>query len=160
MFLVSLKSLKGKLILLVLVVIAAIVLCVVFSPSGEGETDKESLAADAVINYSASNDEERMNFIKQLGLTVNPEPESVTQIIIPDEFDEVYSEYNELQKKSGLDLSDYRGCKAKKWTYAVTNYPGYEDCESIRINLIVYKGKVIGGDICNIELDGFMTGLE
>ena len=53
-----------------------------------------------------------------------------------------------------------KGCAVKKWTYILTDYPGYEDKDCIRLNLLVYKGKVIGGDICSVELDGFMTGLQ
>ena len=53
-----------------------------------------------------------------------------------------------------------KGCTVKKWTYILTDYPGYEEKDCIRMNLLVYKGKVIGGDICSVELDGFMTGLQ
>lgn len=158
MFLLSFKSLKGKLVFLVCAVAAAVALCLIFA-SGDKKNPNETpsdLRADSSLNFSASTDEERLNFIKQLGYTVREEPDSVGDIVIPEEFDDIYSGYNDLQKKCDLDLSRYKGVCAKKWTYTVTNYPGYEDKDSIKINILVYKGKIIGGDVCCVELDGFM----
>ena len=156
MFLVSLKSLKGKLILLVAAVTAIVI---VFSVISNSENAEKVTPTDGVMNFSASTEEERMNFITQLGLNVEKEPSEVTEVIIPEEFDETYTSYNEIQKTAGLDLEYYKGCTVKRWTYTVTNYPEYEDSKSIKINLLVYKGKIIGGDICSVELDGFMKGL-
>ena len=157
MFILSLKSFKGKLILLVAVVAAAAIICTVIAKT---ETKAEDTTpADSTINYSASTDEERMNFISQTGYTVENEPVSVTEIMIPEEFDSVYEQYNEIQKKDGFDLSSYCGCTVKKWTYQVTNYPEYENSDAVRLTLLIYKGKVIGGDVCSVEIDGFMIGM-
>lgn len=157
MFLVSLKSLKGKLILLVCVVVAAVVLCVVFSSDKEITPDESMTGlVHSELNFSASTEEERMRFIGQLGFTAKESPESVGDVLIPEEFDDIYTAYNELQKECGLDLSRYKGVSVKKWTYILTDYPGYEDKDCIRINMLIYKGKIIGGDICSVELDGFM----
>ena len=156
MFLVSLKSLKGKLILLITTVTVIVVAFAIISNS---ENTQKATSADSVLNFSASDEAERLNFISQLGLTVEIEPCDVQEVLIPEEFDEIYTQYNEIQKQAGLDLEHYKGCTAKRWTYTVTNYPEYENSRSIRINLLVYKGKIIGGDICSVELDGFMKGL-
>lgn len=157
MFILSLKSFKGKLFLLIAVVIATAIVCAVVMRN-EPNIQQDS-PADSAVNYSASSQEEIENFIGQTGYEISSEPISVTEIIIPYEFDSVYSQYNEIQKKSGFDLSAYKGCTAKKWTYQVTNYPEYEDSDSINLTVIVYKNKIIGGDICSVELDGFMHGL-
>ena len=156
MFLFSLKSLKSKLILLIAAVAAIVI---VFSVISNSEDAQKAKPTDGVMNFSASTEEERLKFITQLGLTVERDPSGVKEIIIPEEFDDTYINYNELQKESGFDLEPYKGCTAKKWTYTVTNYPEYEESQSIKINLLVYKGKIIGGDICSVELDGFMKGL-
>lgn len=156
MFLVSLKSLKGKLVLLVSAVVAIVIVFAVISSS---ENAEKSEPTDGTLKFSASTEAERMSFITALGLTVENDPSGVTEIKIPDEFDETFTNYNEIQKQSGLDLEPYKGCTVKKWTYTVKNYPGYEESQSIRINLLVYKGKIIGGDICSLEIDGFMKGL-
>lgn len=155
MFLISLKTLKGKFFLLTAAVVAAVVVFTVLSSS----ENKEISPADGVLNFSAATDEERLSFINQLGFSVNSEPVSVTEVIIPEQFDEVYEQYNTLQQEAGLDLAPYKGCTAKKWTYTVTNYPQYENSDVIRLNLLIYKGRIIGGDVCSVELDGFMTSL-
>ena len=41
-------------------------------------------------------------------------------------------------------------------TDEIENYPG--QAEGVRANILVYKNKVIGGDVCSVELDGFMHG--
>ncbi len=157
MFLVSLKSLKGKFILLFAAVLAAVIVCSVISSDGKG--DNEDTSQINTVSLSASTQDELISFISSLGYSVKNEPDSVEEIIIPEEFDKIYEQYNELQKSSGLDLSRYKGCRAKKWTFTITDYPGYEERDCIKINLIVYGKRIIGGDICSVELDGFMTGL-
>ena len=86
------------------------------------------------------------------------EPLEVKEIIIPAEFDDVYEKYNDIQKEQGFDLTAYCSKRVKKWTYKVTNYPNYEGSDCIRATLLVFDGKVIGGDVCSVELDGFMHG--
>lgn len=55
-------------------------------------------------------------------------------------------------------MSLYAAKRVKRWTYRVTNYPGYEDKSCIQATLLVYDGQVIGGDVCSVELEGFMHG--
>ena len=102
---------------------------------------------------------ERIEFFRQFGYEVKTTPESVKEVIIPDEFDETYTEYNELQKEQGLDLSAFKGARVKSWSYEILNYPGYENSGIIRGNLLTYKGIVIACDISSAELDGFMEKL-
>ena len=107
-----------------------------------------------------ANAQERLEFLTSLGWEADAEPVEVAEIIIPAEFDEVYTEYNELQKEQGFDLEVYCGLRVKRWTYRITNLEGYpETSDCIRANLLVYDGIIIGGDICSVELDGFMKGL-
>lgn len=157
MFILSLKSFKGKLILLVAVVTAAVILLTVINKNESSAAD--SAQTDSTVNFSAQTQEEIMNFIEGTGYSVESEPVSVTETVIPHEFDEVYTQYNELQKKNGFDLSVYKGCTVKKWTFKVTDYPDYENSDAIQLTILVYKGKVIGGDVCSTELDGFMHEL-
>ncbi len=158
----SLKKLKYKMVLLAAAVaVAGIVFCITTgtkteTPSEEGSSSLR--AVDGEVNYSAASAEERLNFASRFGYTVNPEPYEVQEVKIPEEFDEVYKEYNNIQLEQGLDLTDYKGCSVKKWTYTITNYPGYENTDTVRINMLVYKGRVIGGDVSSVAIDGFMTG--
>lgn len=150
MFVVSIKTTKKKLLAAV-GLLALSLAVVIISPVASRQA-----SADMGINYSASNSQERIAFLSQYGWLVNEEPTEVVEIIIPNEFSTVYENYNQLQSEEGFNLKDYCGKRVKRWTYQVINYPQYEDTELIFANILVYEGKVIGGDICNIELDGFM----
>ena len=108
------------------------------------------------VNLRASTHEERMTFISQFGWELDEEPIEVKEVIIPTEFDDTYTAYNEMQKKQGFDLTEYAGMRVKQWTYRVKNYEGYENKDCIHANILVHDGIVIGGDICSVELDGFM----
>ena len=54
---------------------------------------------------------------------------------IPDEFDETYEEYNDLQKTQGLDLEKYKGRNATLYVYSVRNDPSGE--EGVTANLVL-----------------------
>lgn len=99
---------------------------------------------------------ERIEFFRQFGYEAEENPVSVKEVVIPEEFDEVYNNYNELQKSQGLDLTDYKGVRVKSWSYEIINYPGYENSGTIHGNLLTYNGIVIACDISNVELGGFM----
>ena len=75
---------------------------------------------------------------------------------IPAEFDKVMNAYNDLQRNQGLYLSKYRGKEVTRYTFRITNYPDYKG--SVMANVIVYKNKVIGGDICSTDVTGFIYG--
>ena len=117
-----------------------------------------SAAKTGELSLKASTAEERIAFLSQYGWSVEEEPLEVKEIIIPAEFDDVYEKYNAIQKEQGFDLTAYCSKRVKKWTYKVTNYPNYEGSDCIRATLLVFDGKVIGGDVCSVELDGFMHG--
>ena len=42
--------------------------------------------------------EQRIDFLKQFGWEVEQEPVSIEEIVIPQQFNQVYERYNELQK--------------------------------------------------------------
>ncbi len=154
MFVVSIKSDKlKKFAIIALVSVVAIIGGLVYV------SRQEVVPASTVsgVNMKASSAEERISFFSQFGWNVNPDPVEVKEVVIPEEFDEVYSQYNEIQKKQGLDLEIYKGVRVKSWSYEITNYPGYENSNgTIRGNLLIYNGVVVGGDVSNIELGGFM----
>lgn len=154
MFVYSIKSKQIKLFLLIAFVIATVISLFILS--------RESMDVDNADKSSikASTASERLTFISQFGWEVDEDPVEVCEVIIPTEFDETYTQYNDIQLKQGFDLKTYSGMRVKRWTYSVKNYPGHENKNYIRINLLVYEGLVIGGDVCSIELDGFMHGFE
>ena len=105
---------------------------------------------------AAADDTERIGFLRDLGYEVTPQSVEVREVLIPDEFDEVFTQYNDLQKTAGMDLEPYHGKRVKCWTYTVLNYPGEE---GVLAHLYIYKDKIVGGDVSSTALDGFMHGL-
>lgn len=155
MFVYTFKSSKLRWILLVVLCVLVVGAFLLYS-----KTPKPA-ASDGAVSLRASNSAERLTFISQFGWEVSDDPKEVREIIIPTQFDSVYEKYNAIQKAQDLDLSLYCGKRAKRWTYAVLNYPGYEsNPEAVEINLLVYDGLVIGGDVCSLEINGFMHGFD
>ena len=107
-------------------------------------------------NISGETFTDRMTFAKNLGYCISEDDEKSKDIVIPSVFSDVYENYNALQKNNGFDLSAYKGEQAEVYTYPVTNHP---EGDGVMMNIIVCKGRIIGGDICSAEYDGFMTGL-
>ena len=70
----------------------------------------------------------------------------------------MFAAYNELQRTQGLDLSDYGGKTVERYTYQITNYEGFEG--TVYANLLISRNRVIGGDICSADADGFVHGFQ
>lgn len=99
-------------------------------------------------------EEARLSYIKKYKWDINEIPVEVAQVTIPKEFGAVYLEYNKLQKKAQFNLEKYKGKQVTRYSYEVKNYKDNE--QFVRANLLIYKDKIIGGDICSLKLDGFM----
>lgn len=97
-------------------------------------------------------------FLSQFGWEFEETPIEEVTMKIPAEFDKVMNAYNELQKNQGLDLSKYKGKQVTRYTYKITNYPNYNG--TVFANVILYKNKVIGGDVCSADVTGFISGFE
>lgn len=157
MFVISLKSKHLRNIFALLV---AVVLTVIGGIVYVSSTESMPVSKIGSVSMKAETPEERLSFFRQFSYIASENPVEVKEVVIPTEFDKTYEEYNELQKKQGLDLTPYRGVRVKSWSYEILNYPGYENTDGlIRGNLLTYNGVVIACDICNISLDGFMETL-
>ncbi len=158
MFVVSLSGSMFKRIIIPVVAVGVVALACVFAKISSPEPVKgEALVS---VNGADATSVELKSFISSYGWTVNDEPDEVREVMIPTEFDDVYTSYNSIQTAQGFDLSALKGQRVKKWTYTITNYPGYEAEDCIKINILVYNGCVVGGDVCSVRLDGFMHGFE
>lgn len=102
--------------------------------------------------------EDRVSFICQFGWEIDQEPAEIMEVVIPEQLDAVYEQYNAIQKEQGFDLSKYCGKKLKRYTYKVNNYP--EQPDFVQVSLLIYRDTVVGGDVCSTRLDGFMHGLR
>ena len=117
-------------------------------------------AASAPASVTLETDEQRCAYLSSLGWQTGEDYEE-KQVTIPQEFNETYAEYNELQKKQGFDLEDYRGMTATVYTYNITNYAGFENRDCVFANLLVCGGELIGGDVCSTSVkDGFIEPLK
>ncbi len=155
MFIYTVKSSTLKLFGCIFAAILIAVTLVIFLPSNDTIT---VFANGKAVYTDVKDNSERINFLKQFGWEVDKEPLSENAVTVPSTFDTVFSGYNELQKKQGLDLSKYKRKEVTRYTYLVTNYEGYEG--KVFANLIVYRGRVIGGDICTESSDGFIHGFS
>ncbi len=151
----SMKLEKRKLLMIGVVVVGLALLGIglwsIFSNKG-GDNKKSNKGG-----YDAANNAQRVTFLENFGWDVSDEPIEVCEIILPENFDEVYKRYNELQKTQGLNLEKFKGRRAKRWTYQVLNYPSDDE---VHANVIVCDNKIIAGDICSVALGGFIHGFS
>ena len=129
-----------------LITLSAVVLAVIVG--------SEIYAASAT-KKNADTEPKRINFIYELGVEVE-EPGELRQTSIPESFSDVYENYNEIQKKAGYDLKKYCGKNVEIYTYKVKS----EKDSAEYVNLIVYNGMVIGGDISSVAINGSMEPLR
>ena len=157
MFIYSLKASTIKFFAVICVSLVAVITLIAFVPAyGEGSV---SVSKDGEINYTGvKSNEDRIAFLAQFGWEVESTPVEECEVTIPKEFDKIFTGYNEIQKRQGLDLSDYKKKKAVRYTYKVTNYEGATG--TVYANVIVYRNRVIGGDICSADVTGFIHGFE
>lgn len=161
MFILTVKGQNLKLYLSVFISVLAVILVIGLVPTSSKITD-ESQVSEALKTIkekdfeNVKTNEDRVNFLKKYGWDVEDEAREVEQVIIPVTFDPIYEKYNELQIEEGLDLEKYKGKTVKRYTYLVSNY---EYDGTVLANLLIYKNKVIGGDISSADLDGFVHGL-
>lgn len=137
----------------ILTLIAVALLAMVLFSGARGE--KFAVVADVKYSLAANDETERIAFLSQFGWQVHPEPVEVEEVVIPADFNEVYHNYNLIQQEQGLDLQNYAGKTCKRWVYQILNYPREGD---VRVTLLIYDGRVIGGDVSSASLNGFMTG--
>ena len=157
MFIYSLRASTLKFFAVVCVALVTVITLIAFVPA-YGE-DSKFVSKDMDIDYTGvKSNEDRIEFLSQFGWEVKPESIEEVEVTIPSEFDKVFTGYNEIQKRQGLDLSDYKKKKVMRYTYEVTNYQGAEGV--VYANVLVYRNRVIGGDVCSADVNGFIHGFE
>ena len=106
---------------------------------------------------SVAGNDGRVQFLNSLGWEVSASPTESGQVRIPQEQNDVFSRYNELQISAGYDLSQYAGKTVMRYVYKVNNFP--DATKPVYATLLVYKNQVIGGDITNTAVGGTMQAL-
>ena len=151
MFIYTAKLSKGKMAIVAAIAAAVILLMILLMNRGTG-TSMETTAP------KLSTPEARVEYLASCGYTVSPEPLRTQEVLIPKEFTEVYDQYNSLQQSQGFDLLKYRGKRVMQYVYAIENWPE-ENSDPVYATLLVYKNKLIGGDISRGGEDGFLRPL-
>ena len=159
MFIYSLRASTLKFFGIVGVALVALITLIVFIPSDRPSASSAALSQTVSYHYDkVKTADDRVQFLAQFGWEVKSDPIEETEVTIPAEFDKVFAGYNEIQKNQGLDLGRYKNKKVMRYTYEVTNYPEYNG--KVLANLLIYRNKVIGGDICTADMHGFIHGFE
>lgn len=159
MFIYTVRANTLKFIGIIGAAVLALCMLIVFVPAYEPAATAAIATTTAKYNYDKIKTEaDVVSFLEQFGWTVEEKPLENIEIRIPNQFDKVMNAYNELQKNQGLDLSRYKDKDVMRYTFRVTNYPGYSG--TVYANVIVFKNKVIGGDICSSDVMGFINGFQ
>ena len=140
MFIYSVRASTLKFFLVI-----ALTLSVLFGILFIGDGGSAVVTASDGIDFSGiKTNEDRLKFIEEFGVSVENEPTETVEFKIPSDFDRVITEYNQIQRRQGLDLTKYKGKTATRYTYKVTNHA--ENGAEALVNLIIFKDKVIACD--------------
>ncbi len=104
---------------------------------------RDTATCDEVGEYEllARTPGEQRAFLSRFGLDAGEIMED--EVTIPSEFNSVYEDYNELQRRIGLDLTPYKGERVKRLTFEL-NGSGNDPMYAV---LLVREGRVIGGHL-------------
>ena len=152
MFIMTTKVDKRKLLIAAAAILAAIA-ALLFLGGGQ-----EAAPTSASTAPAADSNDARVKFLTDLGWDVTASPAEATEVKIPKGADEVFDRYNALQKSMGYDLSKYAGKKVMRYVYQVNNYAGAQ--EPVYATLLVYKDRIIGGDITDTTPGGRVQGFS
>lgn len=109
------------------------------------EDDKAPLTGALPSCREGENEGQRQQFLSACGWKVSSEPVEILTVLIPDNFDEIYKEYNALQRSSGFDLTAHAGSLCRQYRYRLLDHP--EEKTEAYVTLLVREGTVIGGDV-------------
>ena len=155
MFVVSMKASKKKLVIILAAILIVLAGALFFLLRG-GSDEAKAVGQTGEYSLTAADASQRVAFLQQFGWEVKETPMEQVDVLLPSSFNDTYEKYNQIQKEQGLDLLKYAGTTCQRYTYEVTNYPGKDS--GVVANLLVLDGRVIGGDICSVELNGFIHG--
>ena len=154
MFVWSVRASTLKFIAVLIVSVAAVGALAVFMPKYDART---VMADQTAVSFRASGAEDVKSFLSQYGWEATDLLDTA-DVTIPAQFDPVYENYNALQTKQGFDLSKYRKKTVTRYTYRIVNYPDYSGV--VIADVIVYKNRIIGGDVCSADINGFVHGFK
>lgn len=153
MMIISAKISKRKLLLGLMAAAAVIALLTVLLRASEEPAAPSEPTAQTM---DGGTNEARIAFLQSFGWQVNDTPTETQEVRIPEEFNEVFTRYNQLQQSQGFDLSSQAGKSVKRYVYSITNYP--DGSPDYRATVLVYRNKIVGGDVSGKGKGGKLHG--
>ncbi len=145
---VSLKANKKRVIAFLVLAAVVVGACIFLRMEKEQEPQQPQ-------EIVGETNEQRVAFLQSFGWEVEAQAAETREVMIPAEFNDVYTAYNAMQQAQGFDLLPYAGQVCTQYKYRITNYP---EKTEVFATLLVYGRIVIGGDVACAEVDGFMHG--
>ena len=145
MFITSFKMPKGTFILSF---IAAVILSAVLVVSLNKEGSKA---------VEARNSQSVYDYISSFHIEVDIEALKEDEIRVPAAFNDVYYNYNKIQKEQGFDLEIYKGKTLKRYTYPIINV---EDEGSLFAEVMTFDGIIVAADIYSTNIGGSIRPLK
>ncbi len=102
--------------------------------------------------------EQRVAFIKDCGFIADGNTEQICKNTTPSKDDTAYAGYIALQQNQGFSLDALEGQRVTQYTYKITNHPKSDDY--IYANLLVHNGIIVGADIHDSRVGGFVKELR
>lgn len=154
MFVYTMKASGIKFFAVLAVSVALLATAIGILPVLSASTDVASVTTDF---KNVETEEDMAEFLSQFGHEIEPQAVNVYKMEIPEEFNSVYEKYNEIQRAQGLNLKRYVNKTCTAYVFKVTNY---EYDGEVFATLFVKNGRVIAGDICSKDGEGFVHGFR
>ena len=140
---VSLKANKKRVIAFLVLAAVVVGACIFLRMEKEQEPQQPQ-------EIVGETNEERVAFLQSFGWEVEAQAAETREVMIPAEFNDVYTAYNAMQQAQGFDLLPYAGQVCTQYKYRITNYP---EKTEVFATLLVYGRIVIGGDVACAEVN-------
>lgn len=154
MFVYTMKAQGIKFFAVIAISVTILVAAISILPTVSAAADVAVVATDF---KNISTESDMIEFLTGFGYETEPQAASIYEIQIPDEFNTVFEKYNDIQRSQGLNLKRYVGKDATVYVFKITNYD-YDG--EVYATLFIRNGRVIAGDICSTDGDGFVHGFK